>query len=76
MFLRHALEMNIAIENDTTGDGFIFQMFDCELCNHEYIVSGNVENTLEALGFTFDKVNNDKRLLHGLRKAMKAQPKY
>jgi hypothetical protein len=68
--------MTVAIENDSTGDGFIFQMFNYELSNHEYCISGDVSNTLEALGFTFDEVNADKRLLHGLKKAIKAQPKY
>ena len=75
-FFRHAEEMRIAIENDTTGDGFIYQMFDYELSNHEYIVSGDVSNTLDALGLTHDEVNSDKRLLHGLKKAIKAQGKY
>jgi hypothetical protein len=76
MFLRHAEEMAAAIASDKTGDGFIFQMFTCELSNHEYCVSGDVSYTLEALGFTFDEVNGDKRLLRGLKKEIKSQPKY
>ena len=76
MFLRHAQEITAAIENDATGDGFIFEMFNYELANHEYIVSGDVSYTLDALGFTFDEVNSSATLLRGLKKAIKAQEKW
>ena len=73
MFFRQAQELSTAIENDATGDGFIYEMFNYELANHEYIVSGNVSSTLDALGYTFDEINKNKKLLHGLKKAIKAQ---
>lgn len=36
MMAGHQAEMNAAIQQDTTGDGFIYQMFYAELANHEY----------------------------------------
>ncbi len=73
MFERHEREIAEAIAQDTTGDGFIFDMFNYELSNHEYIVTGDVEETLFALGLSIDEVKKDKRLWHGLTKACKAQ---
>jgi hypothetical protein len=73
MFLRHAEEITAAIENDATGDGFIYEMFNHELADHEYIVSGDVSAALDAVGLTFDEVNSSVKLLHGLKKAIKSQ---
>jgi len=73
MLYRHAKEIQDAIDSDTTGDGFIFEMFYYELANHEYIVTYDVTDTLNALGFTEEEVYADKKLLHGLKKAIKAQ---
>lgn len=69
MFERHAAEMQEAVDADATGEGFIFQMFDYELANHEYGYTGDIEPTLNALDLTMDDVKADKRLLHGLAKA-------
>ena len=76
MFARHTEEMDKAIDNDATGDGFIFEMFNEELADHEYIVSGDVTSTLDALGMTIDEVNSSKTLLHGLKKAINVQGEY
>lgn len=73
MFDRHSEEMKKAIAEDTTGEGFIFDMFNYELANHEYIITGDVEDTLDCLGLTVDEVNADERLLHGLYKAIRNQ---
>ena len=73
MFDRHEREMQEAIKNDTTGDGFIFDMFNYELGNHEYIYTGDISDTLDALGLTVDEVNASKTLQHGLKRAIKAQ---
>lgn len=70
---RHTEEMKKAIAEDTTGDGFIFDMFNYELANHEYSYTGDITNTLECLGLTEEEVNADERLLHGLKKAIKRQ---
>lgn len=73
IFARHRKEMQDEIDNDPTGDSFIYDMFNYELSNHEYVVTGDVSDTLNALGLTYEKINNDKKLLHGLKKAIKAQ---
>ena len=71
MFERHNKEMQDAIAADTTGDGFIYDMFYDELANHEYCITYDLDETLDALNLTAEQVNADKRLLHGLNKAEK-----
>ena len=71
MFERHNKEMQDAIAADATGDGFICDMFYDELANHEYCITYDLEETLDALNLTTEQVNADKRLLHGLNKAEK-----
>lgn len=68
---KHDREMQEAIAEDKTGDGFIYQMFLCELSNHEYGYTGEYDETLEAVGFTLEQVQADERLRHGLEKAAK-----
>lgn len=46
-------------------------MFLYELANHEYGYTGELEDTLDALGYTAEDINADKRLLHGLERATK-----
>ena len=60
-----------AIAADLTGDGFIFDMFVYELANHEYCITYDLEDTLDALSLTAEEINADKRLTHGLNKAIK-----
>ena len=73
MFDRHKEEMKNAVESDKTGEGFIYDMFNYELANHEYVVTYSVDDTLRALGLTAEEVNNNPALLHGLQKARKTQ---
>lgn len=73
MFDRHERERQEAIEADETGDGFVFQMFREELANHEYSYTGELDETIEALGLTTEEINSSPKLLHGLEKAIKAQ---
>jgi hypothetical protein len=73
MFDRHHKEMQEAIEADKTGEGFIFDMFNYELANHEYGYTGSITDTLDALGLTIDDINNNPLLARGLEKARKAQ---
>ncbi len=68
---RFKREMQEAIAGDKTGNGFIYDMFLYELANHEYCITYDSEETLDALGLTIDKVNADKRLLRGLQKTRK-----
>lgn len=64
-------EMAAAIAADETGEGFIYEMFLYELDNHEYGYTGELEETLDALGYTVEDINADKRLLRGLNMAAK-----
>ena len=64
-------EKENAIAADLTGDGFIFDMFVYELANHEYCITYDLEETLDALGLTPEEVNADELLKHGLNKAIK-----
>ena len=64
-------EKENAIAADLTGDGFIFDMFVYELANHEYCITYDLEDTLDALSLTAEEINADKRLTHGLNKAIK-----
>ena len=66
-----AAELKNAITADTTGDGFIFDMFVFELANHEYCITYDLEETLDALGLTPEEVNADEPLKQGLNKAIK-----
>jgi len=73
MFDRHERERQEAIANDTTGDGYIFEMFNYELSNHEYVITCSTADTLDALDLTIEEVNANPRLLHGLKRAIEAQ---
>lgn len=66
---RHSEEMKQAIENDKTGDGFIYDMFIYELANHEYGYTGEVEDTLGALGMTLEEINANPAMKHGFEMA-------
>ena len=63
-------EKQDAIAADLTGDGFIFDMFVYELANHEYCITYDLEDTLDALGLTAEQINADKRFTHSLNKAI------
>lgn len=73
MVIRHDKEMETAIQNDTKGEGFIFEMFDYELGNHEYSYTRELDATLDALDLTIEEIDNDARLSYGLYKARKHQ---
>lgn len=67
---RHKEEMEAAIAGDKTGEGFIYQMFLCELDNHEYGYTGDTSDTLEALGYTAEQVLESPCLKRGIEKAV------
>lgn len=67
---RHDTEMAAAIEEDKTGEGFIYEMFLYELDNHEYGYTRDTEDTLDALGYTAEQVLNNPRLKRGIEKAV------
>ena len=68
---RHEEERQAAIAGDETGEGFIYQMSLAELADREYDYTEDADETLEALGYTWEQVTADKRLLHGLEMAQK-----
>lgn len=68
-------EMEQAIADDKTGEGFIYDMFYYELANHEYCITYDPIPTLTSLGLTVKKVREDERLLHGWTLARKANIK-
>ena len=73
MFNRHEEELKKSINEDLTGEGFIYQMFDYELANHEYCITYELDDTLDELGLTLEEIKNDARLAHGLKKAIENQ---
>ena len=66
---RHQEEREAAIAADQTGDGYIYQMFLCELEDHEYGYTRDTEDALTILGYTIQDVLGDPRLKHGIEKA-------
>jgi len=66
-------ELQDAIAADTTGEGFIFDMFNYELANHEYVITYDTSSSLDALGLTLEDIEKDQRLQHGLKLAKQRQ---
>lgn len=71
MFDRHDRERQEAIDADTTGEGFIYQMFRYELNNYEYGYTLDESDTLDALGYSPEDFVDNVPLRHGLAKAKK-----
>jgi hypothetical protein len=69
----HEKEMADAIAADKTGEGFIFEMFDYELGNHEYVYTCDISDTLDALGLTIEDLAKNPALRAGLKAARTAQ---
>ena len=60
-----------AIQEDKIGDKFIKEMFLYELDNHEYILTREIDDTLDALGLTHNDIRNNNNLRTGLLLAEK-----
>ena len=69
MMERFDQELQEAIASDKTGNSFIYEMFLYELENHEYDVTMDLDETLDALDYTPEDIRADDRLRHGLEKA-------
>jgi hypothetical protein len=61
--------MDDAIKSDTTGEGFIKEMFSFQLGNHEYCYTWDETDALDSLGLTHEDVENNEALANGLRLA-------
>jgi hypothetical protein len=72
-FTRHEQELQAAIDHDPDGSGFIFDMFDYELGNHEYCITHDIEPALDALGIDQADVEKNPALQNGLRLALQEQ---
>ena len=70
-FDRHYTERTEAIRFDTTGKGYMLDMFTYELANHEYCITYDLTETLDSLGLTIEEVNANKLMLGALREAKK-----
>lgn len=70
-FERIAEEEAAAIAADQDGTGYIYEMFLYELNNHEYSYTGDVDETLNALGISWEEMADKPALLNGLNKALK-----
>ena len=67
---RHEKEFAEAVASDPDGTGFIKEMFRYELDNHEYSYTGCAEDAIEALGYTWEDIQNDSKLKNGLMLAI------
>lgn len=64
-------EKKTAIDNDTTGEGFIYEMFVSELGNHEFDITWDLSETLSACGLSIGSVFEKPNIEKGLRKALR-----
>lgn len=64
-------EYDRLILEDTKGNGFIADMFKYELPNHEFGYTWDLEDTLDALDLTKEKVMSDKKYFNGINNALK-----
>lgn len=72
---RQVEEQQALINADTTGQGFIFDMFDYQLANHEFCITGDFVPAIEACGLSPEDVEKSPELRHGLKMAINVQYK-
>lgn len=63
-------ELEEAIKADTTGNGFIYDMFNYELANHEFTYTRDITDALEALNLSNEDIEKNPALKAGLEKAI------
>lgn len=73
MFRLHRLERKSAMDADQTGDGFLLEMFRCELADHEYGYTRDAEPALDALGIAVEDLAGDERLIYAFQKACREE---
>ena len=71
MITRQNKELNDAIENDKTGEGFVKDMFKYEMANHEFCITLDPSDTLRSLGISWEKLVNTPNLWNGWKLAKK-----
>ena len=73
LIAKHKAEFEKAMVDDETGENFIYEMFNYELDNHEFCITYEIEDTLDALDITLDDVKANPKLKHGLLMAIENQ---
>ena len=73
MFANHRKETKEAMQADLTGEGYIFDMFNYELANHEYCVTGDDWDTLRCLGLSQEDIVKSEPMTKGYNKAVQCQ---
>ena len=71
MMGRHRIEMKMAMKKNE--DDFLFHMFNYELANHEYCITGELDDTLDALGLTIEEISANPIMADALDRAIAAQ---
>ena len=71
MMGRHKIQMKMDMKKNE--DDFLFHMFNYELANHEYCVTGELDDTLDALGLTIEEINANPTMADALKRAIAAQ---
>lgn len=71
MLNRHRKEHLKAINEDKTGDGYIYDMFIYELQKHKYKYTGRVDDTLDALDISRETLQQNAAMSRSLAKACK-----
>lgn len=69
MFARHESELKAAMQDPN----FAFEAFSYELANHEYCITYELDDTLDALGLTIEEINADPMMADALKRAIAAQ---
>ncbi len=69
MFERHEAERKAAMQDDE----YLYEMFNYELANHEYCITYDLTDTLDALGLTIEEINADPRMADALKRAIANQ---
>jgi hypothetical protein len=72
MFDRHEAERKAAMQDDE----YLYEMFNYELANHEYCITYDLDDTLDALGLTIEEINANPRMADALKRAIAAQGDY
>ena len=67
IYSQQKAESKTAIDADKTGEGYIKDMFEYELANHEYNYTMDASDTLDALGLTREDVLSNDILRNGFR---------
>ena len=75
----NGLSYSVAVGNEAErkaamqDDEYLFTMFNYELANHEYSYTGDLDDTLDALGLTIEEINADPRMADALKRAIAVQ---